>query len=95
MKQRQLELALKKQRLLLASAAQREQLAVYAHGLRPIFSGADKVSAGLSWLRQHPLLVAASSAAIFITRPRFLIRMALKGFSTWRLLQALRGRRAP
>lgn len=91
-KQKLLDLALKKQRLLMASAAQREQLALHAAGVQPLFSGADKVVTGLLWLRQHPLLIAASSAAVFILRPRFLVRLATRGYSTWQLIQAFRGR---
>lgn len=92
MKQTRLDLALKKQRLQLASAAQREQLALHAVGVQPLFTGADKVVAGALWLRQHPLLIAASSAAVFIMRPRFLVRFAMRGYSTWQLIQAFRGR---
>lgn len=93
MKHRRLELALKKQRLLLESAGQRQQLALHAEGLQPLFVAADKVTAGALWVRQHPALLAASSAAIFILRPRFLVRLAMRGYSTWQLFQTFRGRK--
>lgn len=92
MKQRQLELALKKQGLLAECGSQRQQFVLCVQGLQPLFSGADKVSAGVHWLRQHPALIAASSAAFFILRPRFLTRLAMRGFSAWQMLQTLRGR---
>ena len=93
MNSRMLELALRKQRLLTQSASQRRQFAAQAQGLQPLFSGADKVAAGVQWLRQHPALVAVTSAAFFVLRPRFLVRLAMRGFSTWQMLQAFRGRR--
>ena len=92
MNQRMLELALKKQRLLIDCATQRRQFAAQAQGLQPLFSGADKLAAGVQWVRQHPALLAASSAAIFILRPRFLVRLAMRGFSAWQMLQAFRSR---
>ena len=92
MRQRELELALKKQQLLMRSAEQRQRMAVYAEGLQPVFSTADKAIAGALWLRQHPAVIAVSSAALFIFRPRFLVRLAVRGYSTWRLVQAFRSR---
>lgn len=91
MKPRQLELILKKQRLLIASADQRQQLAAHAAGLQPLFVTADKVTTGALWVKQHPALIAASSAALFVLRPRFLVRLAMRGYSAWRLLQVFRG----
>lgn len=93
MKQKTLDLALKKQRLLVASATHREQLAACAAGVQPLFSGADKVVLGAQWLRQHPVLIAASSAAFFVLRPRFLVRLAMRGYSAWQLFQGMRGRK--
>ena len=90
MKPRLLELALKKQRLLAASASNRQQLAFHATGLQPLFSGADKVVSGVQWLRQHPLLLALSSAAVVILRPRFIVRVGMRAYSYWKLVQALR-----
>lgn len=92
MKQRQLELALKKQALLLDCATQREQLAQHAAGLKPLFAGADRGIEIVQWVRQHPFLVAGASAAAFILRPRFFWRLGLRGMYVWRLAQALRSR---
>jgi hypothetical protein len=92
MKQRQLELALKKQILLLDCASQRQQFAQHAAGLQPIFSGTDRTIEAVHWLKQHPLAIAAGSAALFVLRPRFLLRWGTRGLSLWRLAQTLRGR---
>lgn len=93
MKQKTLDLAAKKQRLLVASASHRAQLASCAAGAQPLFSGADKVLTGVQWLRQHPVLIAASSAAFFVLRPRLLVKLAMRGYSTWQLFQGMRGRK--
>ena len=91
MKQRQLELALRKQRLLVQSASQRRQMAAYAQGLQPLLATADKAVAGALWVKQHPAVIAVSSAAFFIFRPRSLVRLAMRSYSAWRLVQAFRG----
>jgi hypothetical protein len=91
MKQRLVELALRKQRLLVQSESQRQQMAFYADGMRPALATADKAVAGALWVKQHPAVLAVSSAAFLIFRPRFLIRLAMRGYSAWRLMQAFRG----
>lgn len=92
MKQRQLELALRKQRLLLECASQRLQLAQHARGLQPAFRGADRAVDALHWLQRHPALVAVAGAAAFILRPRFLWRLGMRGYSLWTLTKTLRSR---
>jgi hypothetical protein len=92
MNQRQLELALKKQTLLLECASQRQQFAQHAAGLQPLFNGADRTVDAALWLKQHPLVIAAGSAAFFMLRPRVLWRWGTKGYSLWRLTKTLRGR---
>jgi hypothetical protein len=93
MRQRQLELALKKQRLLLDCASQRLQLAEYAAGVQPLFTGADKVVSATHWVKQHPVYVAAASAAVFVLRPRLIWRLGMRGMALWQIAQRLRGRR--
>ena len=93
MKQRQLELALKKQALLLECAVQRQQLAQHAAGLKPLFAGADRGIEIVQWVRQHPLLLTGASVAALVLRPRFFWRLGLRGLYFWRLAQALRSRR--
>lgn len=93
MQQRQLALALRKQALLLECASQRRQLAQHAAGIKPLFAGADRGIEIAHWLRQHPLVVAGASAAVFILRPRFFWRLGLRGLYVWRLAQTLRSRR--
>lgn len=93
MKQRQLALALRKQALLLDCASQRQQFAQHAACLKPLFAGADRGIEMAQWVRQHPLAVAACSAAVFILRPRFFWRLGLRGLYLWRLARTLRSGR--
>lgn len=90
MSPRQVELALKKQRLLMRSGALRENFADYAMRWMPLFSAADRAHAGLHWLRRHPLLPVASLVALLVARPRGVLRWARRGFFAWQALRKLR-----
>ncbi len=83
-----IELALTKQRLLLASNAQRTALASHADGLTPLFDAADQVQAGARWVRQHPEIVVGAGAILLAARPgvrRFTWRWGRRAFLAWRL----------
>ena len=92
MRQRQLELALKKQQLLLDCASQRIQLAEHAAGVQPLFAGADRVVEAAHWARQHPISIAAASAAVFVLRPRLILSLGMRAMGWWKIVQTLRGR---
>jgi len=85
-----IELALKKQRLQLASAAQREAFAAYAKTWQPAFAVADQVRAGANWLRRHPALPVAVLVALLVARPRTLLRLAGRGWFIWQGWKRLR-----
>ena len=85
-----LELALKKQRLRLKSAALRADFAEQAGALAPAFSAVDRVQAGISWLRRHPVLPVAALVALLVVRPRTMLRLAGRGWLVWRAVQRLR-----
>lgn len=87
MSPRQVELALKKQRLRLRSAALREDFAAYAAGWTPAFALADRGRAVLRWLRQHPVVPVAIVAALLAARPRAVLRWAQRGFFAWQTLR--------
>jgi hypothetical protein len=83
-----IEIALRKQLLVLDAAAQREALARHANGLVPIFDVADQVNAGVHWVRRNPEAVAAGLALLVAVRPgvrRFFWRWGRRGFVAWRL----------
>lgn len=80
-------LALEKQRLQLASAAQRDAMARYLEGLAPVFDAAERAHAGLQWTRRHPEAVVGALGLLAALRPgarRFLWRWGSRGFVVWR-----------
>lgn len=90
MNPRQVELALKKQRLLMRSGALRDNFGNYATVWMPVFAAADRVRAGLRWLRRHPLLPVVSLIAVLVARPRGVLRWVRRGYFAWQALRRLR-----
>ena len=85
-----IELALKKQLLLLEAAGQREELARHTVGLQPIFHFADRTLDGARWIGRHPEVVAGGVALLAAARPgvrRFLWRWGKRIFIGWQLLR--------
>ena len=87
---RDIELALRKQRLQMQSAALRERLASHAEGLVPALSLVDGVRSGWHWLWRHPLLPAVAGLALVALRPRASLRLLRRGVVIWQLLRRLR-----
>jgi hypothetical protein len=88
---RDIELALKKQRLQLRSAALREQMRGQVQALDPVFRTADRVGEAISWVRRHPEVLIAAVIALVVAKPRRAFRWARRGFfvwQAWRRLQA-------
>jgi len=82
-----LELALKKERLLMLSASQRASIASYSQPLTPLFQAADKGYAAFRWLKRHPAVPVAVLVALLVVRPRAILRWTQRG---WLASQALR-----
>lgn len=78
-----LELALKKQRLQIASEGLRADFGTCARGLVPVFNGADYVVAGARWVRRNPRLVVATTVALVVARPKSAWRWARRAFIGW------------
>jgi hypothetical protein len=91
MSPRSVELALKKQRLQLKSAILRDAFAYQASSWAPAFAAADRVQAGIRWLRRHPALPIAVLVALLVARPRAMLRLAGRGWLVWRGLRRVRG----
>ncbi|MBU0751610.1 MAG: YqjK-like family protein [Gammaproteobacteria bacterium] len=85
MNPRILELALRKQRLQLQSATQRDALVAAAAGLAPIFAVADGVRDGTRWLLDHPEWVAGGLVAVLVARPCVVFRWVRRSFFAWQL----------
>lgn len=85
-----LELALRKQRLILKSAALRRSMSQDAEPLQPIGTGIDKLTAGVLWVKDHPQVLAAAAAVLLVARPRRAWRWSRRGFVAWKAWQKLR-----
>lgn len=87
---RQVQLALKRQRLEFEAAAQRHEFAESLRPFLPAFSAVDGVNRGIHYLKAHPEIPAVAAVALFILRPRRAFRWARRGVSAWRLWGNLR-----
>ncbi|MCX7148346.1 MAG: YqjK family protein [Rhodocyclales bacterium] len=85
-----LELALKKQRLQIASEGLRFDFGRYAAGLAPAFTGADYAVEGARWVRRHPQFVVAATVALVVARPKRAWRWARRAFVGWQAWRKLR-----
>lgn len=85
-----LELALRKQRLQIASESLRGAFGDHAAGLRPLFTGADYAIEGVRWMRRNPELLVAAGVVLVVIRPRSAWRWARRAFAGWQAWQKLR-----
>ncbi|MBI4997406.1 MAG: hypothetical protein HZC22_11025 [Rhodocyclales bacterium] len=83
MTSRAIELALKKQRLQFKSDLLRDQWRAHARGLAPVFGAADRVRAGVAWLRRHPEALVGVGVAVVVARPRTVWRWLKRGVVAW------------
>lgn len=84
------ELALKKQRLQMQSAALRRTFADHALNLRPVCDLADRGRHAVIWLRRHPALPVAVLVALIVARPRAALRLAQRGWLAWQFVRRAR-----
>ncbi len=91
MNPKNVELALKRQRLQLQAAAQRVMIVQALESAAPAFGAAEKVRSGLRWAKAHPEWLAGIGVALLVARPRAFFRWAKRGFFVWRSLHRLRG----
>lgn len=84
-----LELALRKQRLQLQSAALRADFAACAAAFAPAAGLVDRAREGLRWLRNHPGAVAALAATLVALRPRTVFRWTRRGLLAWQATRKL------
>jgi hypothetical protein len=85
------QLALRRQALVLRSAALRDALNADLRGIAPAFTTADRAQDAWLWLRARPLamvLPAVAVAVVWVVRkPSRLITSPLRVWSLWRLWQ--------
>lgn len=86
----EIELALRKQRLLLRSAQLRVELAGHAAGAAPVLVVGDRLLAGARWLRRHPVVAVAAAGVLLALRPRPLLRWTRRGVVAWQAWRRVR-----
>ena len=79
------EIALRKQRLIARSAAQRVEIAVAFQALERPFSYADRVVSMGRTLRAHPVLLGAVVAALVAMRRRSTFGLVARAVAAWRV----------
>jgi hypothetical protein len=91
MNDRDLELALKKQRLQMRSEELRRQIGERIAAASPLLTGAAKLRDAFAWLRAHPLLPIAVAIAYAVARPGRAWRWGRRAFTAWQLLKRIAG----
>jgi len=89
-----MELAARKERLLMRSELLRGQMAAHLHRWEPVFEGIDRVRDVGRWLRGHPEVVARPGAAAG-EAAALVMRWARRAWVGWKLWSGLRARAAP
>lgn len=95
MNAQQVELALKKQRVMLRIEAQRADLVAGLGRVEALLDAVDNTRERVQGLRQHAPLIAAGALLIALTRPRAALRLARRGWVGWMLYRKLGQRLQP
>ena len=86
-----LEIALKKQRLLIKSESLREEVGRNGRGIEPVFLVVDTAVAGVHWLKRHPEVVAGVAVTLVVARPLVVWRWGKRAYTGWKTWQRISG----
>jgi len=89
MNARELELALKKQRLQFESAALRAQAMQHLRGVQPALQMVDRARSAYAWVRGRPALWVGAAVALAVMRPRVAWRWFRRGWMVWQAANRL------
>ena len=84
-----LEIALKKQRLLIKSESLRNEFGRHGRGIEPAFQVADTAVAGVHWLKRHPEVVAGVAVTLVVARPQVVWRWSKRAYTGWKTWQRI------
>ncbi|KAB2963133.1 YqjK-like family protein [Zoogloea sp.] len=84
------ELALRKQRLQIRSAEQRDALVYHAQAFTPLLHGIDRVSDGVRWARDNAPVLSGLGVFLLVVRPRATLRWARRAWVGWQLVRRVR-----
>lgn len=88
-RERLIEIARRKERLIARADAQRVLIAASLDSLRGPIAIADKGLEAAHFLRAHPLLVTVAVAAVVVLRGRGILSLAGRGYAAWRAWKSL------
>ncbi len=93
MNEKLLKLARRREYLVLEAAKQRVQLAKAVEVWREPLALAEQVLAAISYIKKHPILIAASTAVLVrLVRKSFIGKWLGRGMMAWRLVRKLQSR---
>ena len=93
MNEKLLKLAQRRERLVLEAAKQRVQLAQAVEVWRVPLALAEQGLAAISFIKKHPILMAASTAVLVrLVRKSFMGKWLGRGMMAWRLVRKLQSR---
>lgn len=81
------QIALRKQRLQLRCAEQREAIVHHAQGLAPVFKGIDRIADGVHWARNNAPILSGIAVFMLVARPRAALRWARRGWLGWQMFR--------
>lgn len=90
MNERQLQLALRRQRLQMRSEQLRGQWQQHMANLAPAVATANRVGDGVRWLQRHPEIIAGVGVAAVVARPKTAWRWLRRSWVAWRFWQKRR-----
>lgn len=95
MNEKLLKLARRREHLVLEAAKQRLQLAQAVEVWREPLALADQGLAAISYIKKHPILIAASSAVLVrLLRKSFIGKWLGRGMMAWQFVRKLQDRLA-
>ncbi len=89
-RERELELAARRERLVALANLQRLELRLRARSMAPAIGAAEVGIAAWRWMRTHPLQVAIPALALLLLRPRGAARVVRWGLQLVPLLRIAR-----
>lgn len=93
MDSRQIDLALRKQKLQLRAEAQRVDMTRRLSGIDGALDRVDTLREHLAWAKDKIPLLSVALLAVVAARPRFALRLAKRAWVGWLLVRQARGGR--